>query len=278
MLGFVQRMRPPVYTPEAVTVEKSNFYESIGTLANTRYGENPTVQFTVDASAITYIEQMRRRIVCSASHEAKDLLKLNDLPKIQWLPVIIYKNGGRFGPSSSLANEVVDTWRSPFRNIKRESHWRCPGSILSMQNDAATSSRTYEYDWLPRMATRSKKKPNPPPPAASLNREYISELRSIFPNTARRHVFLEASNLTKKEASARRMGPLRPPLLIQRRGPKRPFTACGRLLLRRRRIDSLDGDISVKASGFNGGCASGMHLASFACSHGKCGTKQDMPV
>ncbi|KAJ7659578.1 hypothetical protein DFH06DRAFT_1130349 [Mycena polygramma] len=32
--------------------------------------------------------------------------------------------------------------------------------------------------------------------------------------------------------SAGRMGPLRPPLLIQRRGPKRPFTACWRLLLR----------------------------------------------
>ncbi|KAJ7618105.1 hypothetical protein DFH06DRAFT_1144939 [Mycena polygramma] len=51
-------------------------------------------------------------------------------------------------------------------------------------------------------------------------------------NTARRHVFLEPSNLTKEEASARRMGPLRPRLLIQRRGPKRPFTACWRSLLR----------------------------------------------
>ncbi|KAJ7613757.1 hypothetical protein DFH06DRAFT_1369375 [Mycena polygramma] len=56
--------------------------------------------------------------------------------------------------------------------------------------------------------------------------------RIIEPNAARRHIFLEPSNLTKEEASARRMGPLRPRLLIQRRGPKRPFTACGRLLLR----------------------------------------------
>ncbi|KAJ7660097.1 hypothetical protein DFH06DRAFT_1130008 [Mycena polygramma] len=51
-------------------------------------------------------------------------------------------------------------------------------------------------------------------------------------NAARRHGLLEPSNLTKEEASARRMGPLRPPLLIQPRAPKRPFTACWRLLLR----------------------------------------------
>ncbi|KAJ7604806.1 hypothetical protein DFH06DRAFT_1150861 [Mycena polygramma] len=104
----------------------------------------------------------------------------------------------------SLYHCLLLKWPTRYRNVTGCQRWR-------------QEARGHKY------TTQTLHKPaKPANPAASLNHW----------NTARRHVFLEPSNLTKEEASARRMGPLRPPLLIQRRGPKRPFTACWRLLLR----------------------------------------------